>query len=128
MAEKVAQFRLAKFEIIKSLIETTENVAVSDELNVEFKQESAVNDENRILKYKFETVISDKNKALNIDVITIGTFEFDKDLPEEMKANFFKVNAPAILFPYIRAHVTTLTSLSGIKPIILPTINIAARN
>jgi len=90
MAEKVAQFRLAKFEIIKSLIETTENVAVSDELNVEFKQESAVNDENRILKYKFETVISDKNKALNIDVITIGTFEFDKDLPEEMKANFFR--------------------------------------
>lgn len=128
MAEKVAQFRLAKFEIIKSLIETTENVAVSDELNVEFKQESAVNEENRILKYKFETVISDKDKALNIDVITIGTFEFDKDLPEEMKANFFKVNAPAILFPYIRAHVTTLTSLSGIKPIILPTINIAARN
>ena len=37
--------------------------------------------------------------------------------------NFICINAPAIIFPYIRAYVSTLTSLSGIPTIIMPTIN-----
>ena len=53
---------------------------------------------------------------------------FDQDIDEKMRASFFNVNAPAILFPYVRAHITTLTSLSGIKPIILPTLNLSSRN
>ena len=33
-------------------------------------------------------------------------------------------NAPAILFPYIRAYISNITALGGIAPIILPTLNL----
>lgn len=52
---------------------------------------------------------------------------FDNDLSETDKNSFFNVNTPAILFPYIRAYVTALTALSGIPPVVMPTINLSAR-
>jgi len=36
---------------------------------------------------------------------------------------FFCINGPAILFPYIRAYLSSLSALSGIPLILLPTIN-----
>ena len=39
---------------------------------------------------------------------------------------YFYTNAPAILFPYIRAYISTLTNLSGYKPINLPTLNLTS--
>ena len=39
--------------------------------------------------------------------------------------NLFFVNAPALLFPYIRAYISTLTNLSGFDPINLPTLNMS---
>ena len=35
-----------------------------------------------------------------------------------------EVNGTAILFPYLRSIITTITSSMGIQPIILPTMNI----
>lgn len=43
----------------------------------------------------------------------IGKFEVSEDLTEEIKKQFINTNAPAIMFPYIRAFVTTLTSNLG---------------
>ena len=34
--------------------------------------------------------------------------------------------APALLFPYIRAYVSNITALSGMQPIIMPTLNMVA--
>lgn len=71
--------------------------------------------------------INDKNDSLKIFLNIEGQFEFDKDLTDPVKESFFNVNAPAILFPYVRAYISTLTALSGINPIILPTINLSNR-
>lgn len=38
---------------------------------------------------------------------------------------FYK-NAPAIIFPYVRAYVTSLTVLSGIEAINIPTMNLSS--
>ena len=54
----------------------------------------------------------------------MADFYFEKGIEEKQLNNYFYINAPAILFPYIRAYITTLTSLSGLKPIILPTLNL----
>lgn len=43
---------------------------------------------------------------------------------EEIPA-FFYNNAIAILFPYIRAFVSTVTLQANIKPILLPTLNLS---
>ena len=69
----------------------------------------------------------DKNNVMRIKVVVIGLFEFDRDVDEKLKSTFFNSSAPAILFPYVRAYVTTLTGLSGVNPVILPTLNLAVR-
>lgn len=67
--------------------------------------------------------IEDKNKAININVQAIGNYLFEKSIELDQIDDFFFINAPALLFPYIRAYISTLTNLSGFEPINLPTLN-----
>lgn len=43
----------------------------------------------------------------------IGQFSIDKEVDSGVKKNFVNVNAPAIVFPYIRSFVAMLTSNLG---------------
>lgn len=66
--------------------------------------------------------IREKGERVEINLKTISIFEFDKkdgvgDNP------FFVTNAPAIVFPYIRAYIANLTAQSGIGTITMPTLN-----
>lgn len=48
---------------------------------------------------------------------------FDSEIPWEKQ---WETNALAILFPYVRVIISTITSQSGREPIILPTVNLAS--
>jgi preprotein translocase subunit SecB len=127
MAEEIAKFRFMGHQIIKSLIEIKDASNIDKELEIEIQRSEGVNDEECQYKTDLEIRIKDSNSALNIEIFVIGYFEFNKDISEKEKDIFFNINAPAILFPYIRAFISTLTVLSGISPITLPTINLASR-
>ena len=62
-------------------------------------------------------------KELLIEIKTESTFQFSDNLPNLMK--FFTINAPAIIFPYIRSFISSLSVQSGHKPIIIPTLNLS---
>lgn len=127
MAEKEAQFRFVNYRINESAIKLDPEVEPSDELEVNFEQTIGVHETENRMRLLLNTSISDKNNALSIAVKAEGYFEFDEGLSEDMKEGFFNANAPAILFPYIRAYISTLSTLSGIKPIVLPTLNLSQR-
>lgn len=127
MAEKEAQFRFVNYRITESVIKLNPEVEPNDELEVNFEQTIGVHDTENRMRLLLNTSITDKNKALSIAVKAEGFFEFDEGLNEDMKEGFFNTNAPAILFPYIRAYISTLSTLSGIKPIVLPTLNLSQR-
>lgn len=58
-----------------------------------------------------------------LKIVGIGTFELSKeDVSEEERKVFVNANATAIVFPYMRAIIATLTSNVGkvITPILLP--------
>ena len=78
------------------------------------------------MKLELTVMVSDEKKMVDINVKANGIFEYDKDIDEKTKESFFTLNAPAILFPYVRAYVSSLTALSGMPPITLPTINLAS--
>ena len=66
-----------------------------------------MHDKNNIDKFKIRCVV-------------IGFFQFDPDEKREtIHAESFK-----ILFPYVKALITTITANCGIKPIIIPEIDI----
>jgi preprotein translocase subunit SecB len=58
----------------------------------------------------------------NISVIAFGNFNLNKPTSDPESKGFINVNAPAIMFPYVRAFLSTLTSNLGnnFLPIILP--------
>jgi len=57
-----------------------------------------------------------------LNVNAVGFFEFSDKITDENKKTLQIVNAPAIMFPYVRAFITTLTSNMGnsVKKITLP--------
>lgn len=66
-----------------------------------------------------------RSKAgLAMDIQAVGEFIVDAaDVEQDdLKKQFVNVNAPAIMFPYVRSFISTFTSNLGhfIKPIILP--------
>lgn len=75
--------------------------------------------------YQF-TIIVDLKVAskdyFTITVIAFGKFTLNKGANEPESKPFIDVNAPAIMFPYVRAFLSTLTANlgGGIPPIILP--------
>ncbi len=122
MEKETARFRFLDYRIIKSLIELhPENGETSSKLSVSLGVPENINISGNNITYPMNVSIQDENNVLNIEVNIVGNFEIDKDT-EDLQS-FIEINAPAILFPYIRAHITTITSLSGIKPVILPTLN-----
>lgn len=53
-----------------------------------------------------------------------GVFEFKNVNNFGEIPAFFYTNCIAILFPYVRSYISTVTVQSNIKPIILPTLNL----
>lgn len=63
------------------------------------------------------------NYPFNFKVEIIGSFEIDCD-DDKQKNILSEQNSVAILFPYVRALISTYTSASNVLPIILPPINV----
>ena len=74
------------------------------------------------LSMKVAITSGDDNFKITLDTVSLFSFPDDADL-EAYKNSYFSLNAPAIVFPYLRAYITALTALSGLPPIVLPTLN-----
>jgi preprotein translocase subunit SecB len=125
MIEQVAKFRFLGYKILKSSIEVQEGATGT--LNIAFTRANFVEESTNIFKSQIDIAITNNEESVKIDVSAIGSFEFDNDLPADERKAFFNSNAPAILFPYVRAYIGALTSLSGMNPVLLPTLNLSGR-
>lgn len=46
-------------------------------------------------------------------VVAVGTFQLENAIDDATKRQFINTNAPAIMFPYVRAFIATLTTNLG---------------
>ena len=67
-------------------------------------------------------LVKDKKSSLEVKMTVTGKFEYETNDIQEL-VPYLGFNAPAIMFPYIRAYITNITALGGMSPIILPTLN-----
>jgi len=75
---------------------------------------------------RLDVNIKDADDKFDIKLSTISIFSFPEGANiEEYKQSLFVLNAPAIVFPYLRAYITSLTALSGMSTLTLPTLNMA---
>lgn len=123
MKKQEAQFRFIDFKVIKSIYQIdVPKFKQGGKLDVNFKFPTELDfAQKNLISFPMEVLIENEDKSLRIQVGIIGIFESDVDLTKEK--SFVEISAPAIIFPYIRAYVSNLTSMSGIQPILLPTYN-----
>ncbi len=60
-------------------------------------------------------------KSFSLEIVAVGEFALDRQLEEKQKTSFINVNATAIMFPYVRSFIATMTGNMGH---VLGTLNI----
>lgn len=77
---------------------------------------------NQFVLY-LQVTIRDVENGFHINISTESIFSYPENADlEQYKKSLFVSNAPAIVFPYIRAYISSLTALSGMPVLTLPTL------
>ena len=100
----------------------------SDEYQTTFNINYAVNNEDDSkIKVTIDTSIINETGNIKLEIQTVGIFRIEKkDMEVSVYEHLIKVNTVAIIFPYIRSQVSLLTTQPGIKPVMLPPMNLNA--
>ncbi len=122
--ENYSTFQFNGFKIIRSLIEHNNNIS-SKKISLSFAPNGIIDSKKNIFQLYLGVKIEDENQAFNIDIEAVAEYSFGNTENLDNLNDLFFVNAPALLFPYIRAYISTLTNLSGFEPITLPTLNLS---
>lgn len=123
---KSATFQFTGFQIIESHIVRQEVEKKTSNLNLSFNPRGVIDKENKIYKIYLGVHIEDSEKIFVADFEIVGSFLFSDLIGIDNSNSVFYVNAPAILFPYVRAYISTITNLSGRDTITLPTLNLSS--
>ena len=111
---------LEKIEIIESTFRK-KSVTLEDlELGVQFEHQLTKLDQEQYEVF-LSTTVSDVNETIYVNVkgrSIFSTKQENKDLLEK--------NTIAIMFPYIRSYISSITTQPGMTPIVLPAMNIVA--
>lgn len=116
-------FKFEKYNILRTIINRKSDETPKS-LQIGFEPKGTHFKENGRFELSLGVRIEDEGKNLLIEVDTIATYVLEGEVSDKILQTFFYINAPAILFPYIRAYIATLTTLSGMAPINLPTLNL----
>ncbi len=116
-----SQFQFKGFQIKKTLIDVKQSDNL--DLSIQFKPLGILNKKESTFVLKLGVIIKDTDK-LNIEILSESFFNYS-NIEDEKLSSFLYLNAPAIMFPYLRAYISSLTALSGINPITLPTLNLS---
>ena len=101
---------------------------ISEGLNVDISLNAfgKIDKLKKLLIFTLETTIfkNTENRPFNIFIKAIGFFFVKDEGDITILEEFSKINAPALMFPFVRETIADLTLKSGYPPLLLPPINI----
>jgi len=120
-----AAFFLKDYKFEKVNIDFSKKV--SNEISVGFEPSGEFYTKNSSFKLTIVFIAFNNKSSENfVSIECITTFQFENKItPDEIPSYFYR-NSIAIIFPYIRAFVSTVTLQANIPPIILPTMNLSS--
>jgi preprotein translocase subunit SecB len=121
----ISSFKFDGFKITKSYFEMNEIVEGNLTFTIGFAPKGLINEKTSTFKLELVVNIEDEDKKFKANITAVASYTYDSNIQAENLDKFFYINAPAILFPYIRAYISSLTTLSGLNPITLPTLNLS---
>lgn len=106
-----------------------EDIPVDTPLTLDFAPKGEYLQEEGVynLNFTFKSWAGNIKESKPVILVTcIASFKFKDAVLIDEIPKFFYSNSIAILFPYVRAFVSTLTLQANIKPILLPTLNLSS--
>ena len=121
-----ARFSLVNYRFDKAQIDL-DGISPEASFNISFDPTGIFNQKDSSYQLQFEfSAVDDMTKRAVIFVRCQAIYLVPGAKTIEDIPAFFYNNAIAILFPYVRAFVSTLTLQANVKPFILPTMNLSA--
>ncbi len=127
MKEKSGTYKLLHIIMLESYFKREANI---DFNNVKFHNDIDLQMDSKQQDLLLYVSVTLHFNARSGDKILIGSkismtglFEIPKEKPVLSVEDFSKINAPAIIFPFIREHLANMSMKAGIQPILLPPIN-----
>ena len=122
---KKAAFYLSDYKFEKVMIDFSKRT--SNEIGLSFDPKGFFDSEKS--EFKLTITFSSKSGESKDNFIQIeckSVFKFEENTSFEDIPTYFYRNSIAIIFPYIRAFIGTITLQANIPPIVLPTLNLSS--
>lgn len=119
---EAARFKLETYKFTSASLNFIEG---NEKLNLDFKPSGSFFPNNKAYRLEFLfRAIDEISKKSVVMVNCVAWFEFQDVERIEDIPDYFYANSIAILFPYVRAFVSTLTLQANVPPMVLPTLNL----
>lgn len=133
MDKHVAKIQFNGYKIDEIDFKSNNDYTDSDQplgLEVDFDADISVTSEDNTAGVSLQCTVNKEylstNKPFYLRIVILGSFTYETNLDGKELENLLTTNALAIIFPYLRAAISTITvNCGGIPPIVLPTFNIA---
>jgi preprotein translocase subunit SecB len=122
-----ASFSIEKYVFDKVNIDLNNNT--SKDISLDFDTNGVYINEKSEFELTFSVKAFNEEKTINnpfLFIQCIGIFKFHNINSFDEIPDFFYRNCIAILFPYLRAYVSLVTTQANIPGIILPTLNLSS--
>ena len=116
-------YKVNKIEFVNNSEYNGDAVDVDFDVTAQFKVSQDGQEMIVVLKTDIFAPKEEKIYPFRMTVEVEGYFESNFDQQEDKISQYGK-NAVAILFPYVRALVSSFTSNANVTPLILPTVNV----
>jgi len=118
------------FEVIKINIERFQNWK-KKQVAFDVKHVSELGSKENSNSFHSYILVTAKGEEeagpINLEVHVVGKFTIIGDhITNKERESFIHISSPAILFPYVRAFISSVTIQMNIEPIILPPVNFYA--
>ena len=116
-------YKVNKIEFVNNSEYNGDEVDVDFDVTAQFKVSQDGQEMIVVLKTDIFAPKEEKIYPFRMTVEVEGYFESNFDQQEDKISQYWK-NSVAILFPYVRALVSSFTSNANVTPLILPTVNV----
>lgn len=118
-----AAFRLDGYQFTKASLDF--DIPDKAELNIVFSPRGVFNSTDSTYKLDFDVKVECKENGKEvISVSCVALFSFNGRITISEIPEYFYPNSLAIMFPYIRAFVSTISLQANVRPVVLPTVNL----
>jgi len=112
--------------LAESIFKRKPKIPKEQDIKLSFDVKNSISEDQQNLVTEVTATINSEEEPIYAKVTYIGLFSVGEDKNLDLK-DFSEINAPAILFPYIREEIHTRMLKAGLpKSLILPPINFVA--